>query len=95
MKNLKKKRKRKEKQWIPGRNGQYKSAQSAILGLPIWGASTPTSLQKFQASNATLTFGFLIPGSPIADMYFSEAKLTQLAKLRSNTEETKRKQEKE
>lgn len=53
--------------------GQYKSAQSANLGLPILGASKPTSLQKFQASNATLTFGLFIPGSPIADTYFFAA----------------------
>jgi hypothetical protein len=58
---------------IPTTKGQYKSAQSAILGLPMLGASVPTSLQKFHASNPTLTFGFFIPGSPMADMYFSEA----------------------
>jgi hypothetical protein len=59
--------------YIPEVTGQYKSAQSANLGLPILGASKPTSLQKFQASNATLTFGLFIPGSPIADTYFFAA----------------------
>lgn len=51
------------------REEQNKSAQSASLGLPIPGASKPTSLQKFQASNATLTLALFIPGSPIADTY--------------------------
>lgn len=43
------------------------SKQSAALGLPIPGASMPTSLQKFQASKATLRPSLLIPGSPTAD----------------------------
>lgn len=49
--------------------GQYKSAQSALLGLPMLGASCPTSLQKFHDSNPTLMFWLFIPGSPIAEMY--------------------------
>lgn len=32
------------------------------------GASVPTSLQKFQASNATLSPSLFIPGSPTADL---------------------------
>lgn len=35
----------------------------------LQGASTPTLLQKFQASNPNLAFGFFIPESPIADIY--------------------------
>ena len=67
--------------------GQNKSAQSAILGLPMLGASNPTSLQKFQASKATLTFGFFIPGSPIADVYPLEGTVRatmELKKLDAN-----------
>lgn len=37
------------------------------------GASLPTSLQKFQASNANLVFGFFIPRPPNADMYETES----------------------
>lgn len=58
--------------FIPMIKGQSKSAQSASLGLPMLGASIPTSLQKFQASNPTLTSGLSIPGSPMADMYLSD-----------------------
>lgn len=43
-----------------------RSKQSAALGLPMPGASWPTSLQKFQASKATLKPSLLIPGSPTA-----------------------------
>lgn len=46
------------------------SKQSAARGLPMSGASSlPTSLQKFQASNATLSPSLLIPGSPTAEAY--------------------------
>lgn len=47
------------------RIGHERSAQSASLGLPIEGASLPTSLQKFQASNAILVLGFFVAPSPI------------------------------
>lgn len=43
------------------------SKQSAALGLPIFGASFPTSLQKFHASKATPSPSLRIPGSPTAD----------------------------
>ncbi|KAF9688041.1 hypothetical protein SADUNF_Sadunf02G0155700 [Salix dunnii] len=57
--------------WLQGPNlGKaflpQRSKQSAALGLPIPGASWPTSLQKFQASKATLKPSLLIPGSPTA-----------------------------
>lgn len=45
------------------------SKQSAKRGLPIPGDSAPTSLQKFQASRASLRPSLLIPGSPTAEMY--------------------------
>lgn len=54
------------------KEGQSRSAQSAILGLAMVGASAPTSLQKFQASKPTLTSELFIPGSPSADTYFSD-----------------------
>ncbi len=43
-----------------------RSAQSAHLGLGDWGgeSSSPTLLQKFHPSTATLTFWLFIPGSP-------------------------------
>ncbi|XP_020084833.1 RNA-binding protein 42-like isoform X2 [Ananas comosus] len=37
------------------------------------GASAPTSLQKFQASQATLSPSLLIPGSPTAELYGSSS----------------------
>jgi hypothetical protein len=45
---------------------QSRSAQSAHLGLGDWGgeSSSPTLLQKFHPSTATLTFWLFIPGSP-------------------------------
>lgn len=52
-----------DRQVIPARNGQERSAQSESLGLLNEGASSPTSLQKFQA---TLTLRFFIPPSPNA-----------------------------
>lgn len=73
-----------QKNCIPEANGVRKSAQSANLGLPMWGASAPTSLQKFHASNATLTFGLFIPGSPMADIYSNDAWGEQWVKIRKN-----------
>lgn len=46
-----------------------RSKQSAALRLPMWGASWPTSLQKFQASKATLKPSLCIPGSPTAEAW--------------------------
>lgn len=52
----------------PGDEELSTSKQSAILGLPMAGASWPTSLHWFHASIATLRLSLLIPGSPMADM---------------------------
>lgn len=49
-----------------------RSKQSAALGLPIEGASLPTSLQKFQASKPTRRPSLLIPGSPTAEPFFAK-----------------------
>lgn len=59
----KRKGKREREKQIP----VERSKQSAALGLPILGASLPTSLQKFQASKPTLSPSLLIPGSPTAE----------------------------
>lgn len=47
------------------------SKQSAALGLPIWGTSSPTSLHWFHDSIANRRPSLLIPGSPTADTYSS------------------------
>lgn len=60
------------------------SKQSAKRGLPIPGASAPTSLQKFQASRASLRPSFRIPGSPTAEMY-SVSPPTKIGKRKQPT----------
>lgn len=62
----------------------YMSKQSAALGLPMWGTSSPTSLHWFHDSMANLKLSLFIPGSPTADTY-SVTELALKHTLQRNT----------